>query len=453
MILANDEKNGIGKEGSIPWKIPSELSHFKQVTTEKYAKNAVIMGYKTWCSLQRPLRSRLNIVITKTSAHIDSINHLNNDQIRCLNNLDEVYNLDSTYRYWIIGGATIFSWFMDRGLISEIYHTRVRGEYKCDTFYQLPKSVIKGKKDWLSEDIIKHTEYEVKLYTFQNRMELALLNLISNILKHGESCYDRTKIGTVRTFGERLEFSLENNTFPLLTSRRQPFKTILAELLWVLQGETNAEILSRQGIKIWDKYAFGARPENLEINVPQGELGATYGWQLRRFGAKWGTDERGTDQLAEVIRLLKEEPNSRRIIISLWNPKDLRKTVLPPCLMFYQFFVHDGKLSCQFMNRSSDIAVAGGWNISFASLLTIILANHVGLIPDRLIWITGDTHIYLNNVSAARQAITDRHLSIFPKLRMKRSTRTIDDLEKLDTNAFNLFNYKPDKRPVQFIIN
>lgn len=209
------------------------------------------------------------------------------------------------------------------------------------------------------------------------------LDLLDHILKNGHKKGDRTGTGTISTFGYQMRFDLSKG-FPLLTTKKVHLKSIIHELLWFLAGDTNVKYLQDNGVRIWNEWA----DEN-------GELGHVYGFQWRSWPAYDGTF---IDQISEAIRTIKENPDSRRIIVSSWNVADLDKMNLPPCHCFFQFYVNEGKLSLQLYQRSADSFLGVPFNIASYALLTMMVAQVCGLQPGEFIHTLGDTHIYLNHL-------------------------------------------------------
>uniref|UniRef100_A0AAF5D2P7 Thymidylate synthase n=2 Tax=Strongyloides stercoralis TaxID=6248 RepID=A0AAF5D2P7_STRER len=245
-----------------------------------------------------------------------------------------------------------------------------------------------------------------------NKDEIQYLDLIRNILENGKSRDDRTGTGTISVFGTQSRYSLRNGTMPLITTKKTFWKGIVEELLWFISGSTNAKELSARGVKIWE--ANGSREflDNLGFtDRPEGDLGPVYGFQWRHFGAKYrGVDAdytgEGVDQLAEVINQIKNDPFSRRIILSAWNPSDLDKMVLPPCHTLVQFYVQDGELSCHLYQRSGDVGLGVPFNIASYSLLTHMIAKVCGLSTGEFVHTIGDAHIYKNHIDALKLQLT-----------------------------------------------
>lgn len=230
------------------------------------------------------------------------------------------------------------------------------------------------------------------------------LDLLERILADGVQKHDRTGTGTLSVFGHQMRFDLSRG-FPLLTTKKLHVKSIIVELLWLLSGSTNVKDLQQHGVSIWDEWA----DEN-------GDLGPVYGHQWRSWpafklipghmeGVNWVSDEwrkETIDQIANVVEMIKKNPDSRRLIVTAWNPADIDKMRLPPCHLLFQFYVAKGRLSCQLYQRSCDVFLGVPFNIASYSLLTIMMAQVCGLKPGEFIWTGGDTHLYSNHLEQAR---------------------------------------------------
>ena len=217
------------------------------------------------------------------------------------------------------------------------------------------------------------------------------LELLDHVLENGTRKPDRTGTGTISVFGYQMRFNLEEG-FPLLTTKKLHLKSIIHELLWFISGDTNIRYLRENGVKIWDEWA----DEN-------GNLGPVYGYQWRSWPAAGG---KKIDQLANVIRSIKEAPDSRRHIVSAWNVGEIDKMALPPCHILFQFYVAGGKLSCQLYQRSCDIFLGVPFNIASYALLTMMVAQATSLRPGEFIHTLGDAHIYLNHIDQVRLQLT-----------------------------------------------
>ena len=237
------------------------------------------------------------------------------------------------------------------------------------------------------------------------------LDLLNHVLTHGVEKSDRTGTGTLSTFGYQMRFDLRQG-FPLLTTKKLHARSIIAELLWFIQGSTNIKWLHEQGVTIWDEWADA-----------DGELGPIYGYQWR----SWPTPDGGhIDQLASVIDSIKAVPDSRRHIVSAWNVADLADMALPPCHAMFQFYVAQGRLSCQLYQRSADIFLGVPFNIASYALLTHIVAQVCGLEVGDFVHTLGDAHLYLNHLDQARLQLS-REPRPLPRLLLNPDVRLIDD--------------------------
>lgn len=255
------------------------------------------------------------------------------------------------------------------------------------------------------------------------------LDLLQHILDKGARKTDRTGTGTLSVFGYQMRFNLQEG-FPLVTTKKVHLKSIIHELLWFLKGETNIAYLKEHGVTIWDEWA----DEN-------GELGPVYGKQWRSWEAPNG---QSIDQLQEVLNILKKSPDSRRMIVSAWNPSDLPKMALQPCHALFQFYVapsdnSNGILSCQLYQRSADVFLGVPFNIASYALLTLMIAQECGFEPGDFIWTGGDTHIYLNHLDQVKTQLsrTPRQL---PQMRLNPEVKNVFDFKFED---FELENYNP----------
>jgi thymidylate synthase len=254
--------------------------------------------------------------------------------------------------------------------------------------------------------------------------ERAYLELLQEVLNHGARKSDRTGTGTLSVFARQLRFDLRES-FPLLTTKKLHVKSIIYELLWFLRGDTNVRWLQQRGVTIWDEWAD-----------ERGELGPVYGYQWRH----WRTPEGGEiDQIAQVVKNLRARPDSRRHLVSAWNPADVDKMALPPCHALFQFYVADGRLSCQLYQRSADLFLGVPFNIASYSLLTLMVAQVTDLKPGEFILTLGDAHLYLNHLEQTREQL-GRSPRPFPRMRLNPARRELLDFEYED---FTLEGYEP----------
>ena len=254
--------------------------------------------------------------------------------------------------------------------------------------------------------------------------ERQYLDLLAEVLEHGAAKSDRTGTGTRSVFGRQLRFGLAER-FPLLTTKKLHLKSIIYELLWFLRGETNVRWLQQHGVTIWDEWA----DEN-------GELGPVYGSQWRHWRAPDGRD---IDQIRQVLDGLRRNPDSRRHIVSAWNPAEIDRMALPPCHALFQFYVAGGRLSCQMYQRSADLFLGVPFNIASYALLTRMIAQVTGLRPGDFVLTLGDAHLYLNHLEQAREQLA-REPRPFPRMRLNAG---VDDLFSFRYEDFALEAYDP----------
>jgi thymidylate synthase len=258
------------------------------------------------------------------------------------------------------------------------------------------------------------------------------LDMMRHVLEHGARKTDRTGTGTLSVFGHQLRFDLAEG-FPLVTTKKVHTRSIIYELLWFLSGDTNVRWLQERGVTIWDEWAD-----------EQGELGPVYGRQWR----SWGTpDGRVVDQMARVVEQLRNDPDSRRIIVSAWNVGELDRMALAPCHAFFQFYVAEGRLSCQLYQRSCDIFLGVPFNIASYALLTNMLAAQCDLAPGDLIWTGGDCHLYLNHLEQARLQLA-REPYPLPQLVLRRRPPSLFDYEYEDFEITGYQHHPAIKAPV-----
>jgi thymidylate synthase len=249
------------------------------------------------------------------------------------------------------------------------------------------------------------------------------LALMRHVREHGVTKQDRTGTGTISVFGHQMRFDLSQG-FPVVTTKKLHLKSIIHELLWFLKGETNIRYLKENGVSIWDEWADA-----------NGELGPVYGYQWR----SWPTpDGQHIDQISQVIQQLKHSPDSRRIIVSAWNVAQIDNMALPPCHAFFQFYVAEGKLSCQLYQRSADIFLGVPFNIASYALLTLMMAQVTGLQPGDFVHTLGDAHLYLNHLEQADLQLS-REPYALPQMRLNPNVTNLFDFKYED---FELVNYQ-----------
>ena len=287
--------------------------------------------------------------------------------------------------------------------------------------------------------------------SFANEYEY--LHLLDYILKAGRVRGDRTGTGTKGIFGAQMRFDL-TNTFPLLTTKKMFFRGIKEELLWILRGETNVKSLQDKGVHIWDEWA--TKEKCAVFGREEGDLGPVYGHQWRNFGAQEGTlshetpygtvnygnpngvwENDGFDQIKWVAEEIKKNPNSRRLIVTGWNPAEATQVALPPCHTLFQFYVQDGFLDCQLYQRSGDMFLGVPFNIASYSLLTCLMARHCGLKPGTFVHTLGDAHIYLNHIDQVKEQLSRAPYS-GPRLKLPEK---VESLFTIDADSIIIEEY------------
>ncbi len=258
------------------------------------------------------------------------------------------------------------------------------------------------------------------------------LDLMSHVLDKGTHKSDRTGTGTVSVFGHQMRFDLQEG-FPVVTTKKLHLKSIIIELLWFLQGSTNNNWLKERGVSIWDEWA-----------KEDGELGPIYGYQWRSWPAPNGEH---VDQISQLMDQIKNNPDSRRLIVSAWNVAEIPRMALPPCHAFFQFYVADGKLSCQLYQRSADIFLGVPFNIASYALLTHMIAQQTGLTPGEFIWTGGDCHLYSNHMEQVKLQLSCQPLPQ-PKLNIRRKPASIFDYEYEDFELIGYQHHDAIKAPV-----
>src|SRR4051794_6816851 len=246
--------------------------------------------------------------------------------------------------------------------------------------------------------------------------------LLAQVLESGAIKTDRTGTGTRSVFGHQMRFDLSRG-FPLITTKRVHFRSVALELLWFLRGDGNVRWLQEQGVTIWDEWAG-----------PDGDLGPIYGVQWRAWPTPSGEH---VDQIADVLRTLRTDPDSRRMIVSAWNVGEIPQMALPPCHAFFQFYVADGRLSCQLYQRSADLFLGVPFNIASYALLTHMVAQQVGLTPGDFVWTGGDCHIYSNHVEQVTEQLS-REILPFPDLQIRRAK----DMFSYSYSDFEVVGYR-----------
>ncbi|QYB17735.1 thymidylate synthase [Pacmanvirus S19] len=466
-IVATDSNWGIARCGQLPWKGTAagreDMIWFKNKTTE--GKQAVIMGRKTWESIPakfRPLPNRINIIL---SSKYKTTDVGENSQIVTSDSFESAlkwclvkFTAGELTNVMVIGGAEVYKQAIYSPYLRYGYVTIFNENYDCDLQFPVDLSLVRCEVI----NITQNASY-IK-YDFGNTHEQKYLNLLSKLLV-APTRDNRTGIPTQGFMGKMLRFPLidcRGDVMPLMTTKRVPFKTVAHELIWFLQGSTDISYLAKHGVKIWDgnsstEYLKSVGLTEEPYNYTKGQLGPIYGFQWRKFNNPYGqnTEESsGIDQIAEVIKSIKQNPYSRRHIVCAWNPEQLHKMALPPCHVLFQFYVEPDLddvptwLSCMMYQRSGDQFLGEPFNISSYSLLTHIIAKICNLKAKEFVVSICDVHLYSNHIKQAEEQITRQPLR-FPTLKFSENILQKENLE-IDDFAFNftpddfiISDYKP----------
>ncbi|CAD6257100.1 unnamed protein product [Miscanthus lutarioriparius] len=476
VVVAATRDMGIGKDGVLPWKLLGDLKFFKELTlttSDPAKKNAVIMGRKTWESIpvkSRPLPGRLNVILTRSG----SFDFATVENVVICGSMKSALELLASTPY-CLSIEKVFCCsrreYLNGPACEAIHLTDIHSSIECDTF--IPPVDFSVFQPWYSsfpvvESNIRHSfvtfvrvrksvaethesngkestevdtkndKFEIENFSFLPKMvydrheEYQYLNLVEDIIRSGAQKMTGQEAGTLSKFGCQRVF----------------WRGVVEELLWFISGSTNAKVLQEKGIHIWDGNASREYLDSVGLaHREEGDLGPVYGFQWRHFGAEY-TDMhadytgKGFDQLMDVIDKIKNNPDDRRIILSAWNPSDLKKMALPPCHMFAQFYVENGELSCQMYQRSADMGLGVPFNIASYSLLTYMIAQVCDLSPGDFVHVIGDAHVYRTHVRALEEQI-QKMPKPFPILKINPSKKDIDSFMASD---FKLFGYDPHQK-------
>lgn len=464
----------------IPQHFMNNFTNFARKPQINTRKNIVVMGRTTWDSIPekfRPLSGRINVVLSKSEKFREQHPQLEG-KFYSVSDIEKFFKLAEEFEkkeqlneIFIIGGNKIYEEFLSKfpEQCKIIFQTYIEHNYPCDVFFEVPKNfkpifvsktqVENAKNDQdngvaydyrilINENILKEKENFNNIikanYLEMNpsHEELQYLDALRDILQTGKERTDRTGVGTISKFGLTMRFDC-SESFPLLTTKDTFWRGIVEELLWFLRGDTNAKHLQEKKVHIWDGNASRQFLDSLGLNHrEEGDLGPVYGFQWRHFGAKYNTmhddyNNQGVDQIQDVISQIKSNPQSRRIILSAWNPSDLKLMALPPCHVMSQFYVTGDKLNLQMYQRSGDMGLGVPFNIASYALLLRIIAQMTGYKPGEFIHVLGDAHIYKSHVEAIKVQLT-RTPNPFPILQINPKCQKIEDFT---FNDFKLINY------------
>jgi dihydrofolate reductase / thymidylate synthase len=472
LIVAVSRKNyGIGASNDIPWKLSEDMEYFKKTTlgNQNKGKNIVLMGRKTWESIPnrfKPLKDRINVVLTKQRSYQDSANPIIiNDLEQFLQNPLDFVN-EEFNEIFVIGGESLYRSIMEDyiTLVNKIHVTEIYKEFECDTFSPIFHEMVGNTIEYSNVSEFKYCkesdlyfrfiEYTGKKFLTRlkwlNIEEQNYLNTLWKLLHNGELRKNRTGIDTKSLFSCVGNYNLED-TFPALTTRRIFFRGIFEELMFYLSGKTDNHILVDKNVNIWTGNTTREFLDSRGLaHYKEGDMGETYGFNYRHFGAEYkGCDINytglGYDQVQNAINLIKNNPESRRIVISLWNPATLDNASLPPCMFQYQFYVNiqEKKLNCLVNLRSSDYFLANNWNTCTAAIFVHLICNLEGidLTPGKLTVMSCDTHIYTNHEEQIKENLK-RQYKPAPKLLVKGGKKK--DIMDFKFYDLKLVGYYPD---------
>jgi dihydrofolate reductase/thymidylate synthase len=443
VILACDNKNGIGKNNKLPWKLKKDMEYFKHITKSNniFDKSVVIMGRKTMESLpKRHLPDRINIVISNTiikqkEDHFSVVTSFND----ALNLAYKSNGLNSNH-IWVIGGASIYQEAFLHPDIKYIYCTKIYKIFNCDTFVNLPKNTELVTNYIFNEGNVtmNFIKYRVLL-----NAEQQYLNLMRNIIKTGYKRQTRNAI-TFSLFSRELSFNVSSN-FPLLTTKRMFWKGIVEELLFFIRGDTDTSTLSRKGVKIWEGNTNRQFLDSLNLNYEEGCMGPMYGYQWRYFNKDFNNPEaNGIDQFRNLISDIKSNPASRRLLMTDFNPAQVSQGVLYPChSLILQFYVEEDNLSVKMYQRSADVFLGLPFNIASTSLLLYIVAKLTNLKPANVSISLGDCHIYESHLQQCCEQLSRNSFEL-PKLTIPEFS-SIEQVEASKLEDYVISDYQCHK--------
>lgn len=444
IIVAVTQHNGIGYNGSIPWNSRADMRHFRDMTkSTKYFNNAVIMGRKTFESIDTELKDRTSIVITQDPIKYSDI-YSSRTKVLFVSNIEEAETAAKHYdNVFIIGGQKIYEAFLHK--VSKIHVSHILNDDSlCDTFFpNIPDYFTPIESKPLIHDNKVEAVCVTYVANYKNPDEYQYMNLVNNILRNGTLKTNRTGIPTLSIFGHSMKWSLENGRLPLLTTKKVFTRAIIEELLWFISGSTDSKILESKGINIWKDNTTRQFLDSRGLPYEEGSIGAGYGFQWRHSGADYhGIDNysgSGVDQVAELIDSIRKDPNSRRHIICSWNPSALSKMALPPCHVLFQVYVENNVIHSSLYQRSADVGLGLPFNIASYAVLTHMIAHCCDTTAGSFTHFTGDTHIYETHIDGLKKQL-ERMPREAPTFRIITDNKDIFSLKYED---FVIDNYNP----------
>jgi dihydrofolate reductase/thymidylate synthase len=422
LIVASNLNGGIGKDGTIPWELKEDMDYFRAKTMF----GVLIMGRKTFESLPRLLPNRVHIVVSKTlspkeGVYVESTFHAAWQRARTFDK-----------EVWVIGGSKIYEEAFRHFALEKVYHTLVQNTHECDTFIKIPSNI-----EWKTVHTSEKAIYKVG--TGKKGIEQQYLSLVDTILQKGDR--RQTRSGeTLSIFSAVLDIDLSKG-FPLLTTKKMFWKGIVEELLFFVRGDTDTNTLKEKGVRIWEGNTTRAFLDRMGLAYPEGHMGPMYGYQWRFFGKPYNEKNGGIDQLYELIEEIRRDKHSRRLLMTTYNPAQVREGVLYPChSLILQFYIEGNKLSCAMYQRSADVFLGLPFNIASTSLLLHMIASITKLEVGTVHLHLGDAHIYTNHLPAIHQQLSRTPYDL-PTLHLPSFT-SIKDIETSRFDEYALENYK-----------
>ena len=432
IILAADLKGGIGLNNSLPWDFPLDKKYFRTMTTNILGENNIlIVGRNTY----QEFKNRNCYIVSKT---------LKGDNIfRTFHDAYMKASLNLNVDIWVIGGVKIYDAALKHFACDKVYFTLINNEFNSDVIFNIHNYNITWTNNIIRKDINKNDniEYELHFKTgkVNHNVEVQYLGLLYNVFTTGNHKNTRNSL-TYSKFNNTLSFNLQDG-FPLLTTKKMFWKGIVEELLFFIRGETNSKLLLNKGIKIWEQNTTKEFINKMGLNYEEGDMGPMYGYQWRFFNKKYHKDDNNyIDQLVKIINEIKTDPNSRRILMTSFNPIQANEGVLYPChSIILQFYVENKVLSCSMYQRSGDLFLGVPFNIASTSLLLHIIAkltdNNVGMVNI----ILGDYHIYNDHIDAVIEQL-ERVPYNLCKLNIK-NFKTLEEVENSTFDDYKIENY------------
>lgn len=441
-IVCYDKNYGISKDGILPWLNDGlgDLEHVRITTTMASLgkKNIIIVGSKTANTLPMEFSNNSNRelwCLSRVSRDVDVNANANNVQyftspkdlyVAILNRYYIVGNVD---RVFVFGGSQIYKVFIDNCWIHTFHITHIDKDYNCDTVFPYEELL----ENYTIYTSTSRDKKGIRVFETWNRNyspEYSYLELLKEVLFCGPVRETRNGV-TYSTFGKSVEFDIAQYGFPLLTTKKMFSKGIIEELFWFFKADTNANHLKKKGVHIWDGNTTTEFLDKLGLDYPEGMAGPIYGFQWRNFNGEYTPGvpiqfETPRDQLYNCIKQLRDNPTSRRILFSGWNPNQLDQMCLPPCHVLYQFYVEGDKLSCQMYQRSADLFLGLPFNIASTALLISIFCSMTGYVPGKVRICIGDAHIYEEHRECVLEQLTRKPMKLC-KLQIVKNREKLED--------------------------